>query len=351
MSITLGSTLSTYAVLASSTITNTGSSVITGFIGLSPGSSITGFPPGTGTINNTNAEQAQTELTSAYTTAQALQYTSQLSASSYITVNNQVFTPGVYSIGSSLQINDTLILNGSGQYIFQIGSTLTTASSSVIQLMNGADPCDIFWQVGSSATLGTSTTFCGSILANISITCTTSANVDGRLLARYGAVTLDTNNINNTCICYVKGTKILTNNGYKNIEDIKVGDMVSIFGNIKNRNVINKSNGHLLKKVLFVGYFTKSILGKVSKPIVFKANSLGNNKPFEDVAVSPGHGIMVNNKLVLASNLVNNNSIYQSEDYDSVTYYHLELENHCIINACGLLGESLLGFKDNFTSI
>jgi hypothetical protein len=108
--------------------------------------------------------------------------------------------PGIYRYSSSAQLTGTLTLNGGGIYIFQIGSTLTTASSSRVFLENGAQPCDIFWQVGSSATIGGSTAFVGTILANTSVTMVTAATLNGRAFAGVGtggagAVSLDTNRI------------------------------------------------------------------------------------------------------------------------------------------------------------
>jgi hypothetical protein len=356
MSINLG-TASTYAVLAGSTVTNTGSSVLIGNIGLYSGTSVTGFPPGTYSgslnVNNAAAIQAKSDLTTAYNACLSASTTNTLSASNYTTTNNQILTAGVYSVGTSLQINGNLILSGtsSSVFIFKIGSTLTTASSAQVQLSGGVQSSNVFWQVGSSATLGTSSSFSGYILALTSITATTSASIQGSLLARNGAVTLDTNFINNPVICYIKGTKILTKDGYKNIEDIVLGDEVSVFGNIVDKEVLDISNGELTKKVIFTGNFSRSNLNAESKPIIFKTGSLEQNIPSEDVGVSPGHGIILNNKSVLAESLVNNDTIYQSEDYETVTYYHIELENHSVINASGLLGESLLGCREKFTSV
>jgi type VI secretion system secreted protein VgrG len=106
-------------------------------------------------------------------------------------------TPGVYCFSSSAQLTGTLTLNALGDpnavFVFQIGSTLTTASGSSVVVINGGSKCNVFWQVGSSATLGTSTKLAGSILALTSITLNTSASVSGQTLARNGAVTLDTN--------------------------------------------------------------------------------------------------------------------------------------------------------------
>jgi hypothetical protein len=196
--ITLGSA-TPYAVVAGTTITNTGSSVITGDIGLSPGTSITGFPPGSvsGTTDAADALAlaAQTSSTAAYGVA--------ASATPFSTVAGGTLggtlSPGVYQSASALALNGTVTLDGGGNpaavFIFQAGSTLTTASSSAVVLEDGAQACNVFWQVGSSATLGTGTSFAGTILALASVTADTGANVQGRLLAQTGAVTLDDNSI------------------------------------------------------------------------------------------------------------------------------------------------------------
>jgi Ice-binding-like len=192
---------SSFGVLAGTTVTNTGPSVINnGDLGVSPGSAVTGFPPGTvnGTIHNADAAaaSAQTSLTAAYTDAMGrTPTTSGLSA-----LSNQTLTPGIYNASSSLGINGTLTLDGQGDpnsiFIFQIGSALTTASASTIVPINGAQACNVFWQVGSSATLGTGSTLLGSILALTSITVTTGDTINGRALASNGAVTLDDDTIN-----------------------------------------------------------------------------------------------------------------------------------------------------------
>jgi len=188
-------TAGNFAVLASSAVTNTGSTVVVGDVGVSPGSAITGFPPGVVTppatihAGDATAAIAQNDLTVAYTNA------SNQASSQNLTGQNlggKTLGPGVYTFNTSAQLTGTLTLSGTGFYIFQIGSTLTTASGSVVAAINGADAATIFWQVGSSATLGTGSTFIGNILAQISITTTTSVTMAGRLLARTGAVTMDT---------------------------------------------------------------------------------------------------------------------------------------------------------------
>jgi hypothetical protein len=190
--VSLGSA-GNFAVLAGSTVTNTGPTAITGGLGVSPGTAVTGFPPGVvnGAIHagDATAAQAQIDLTAAFNDAAGRPTPILVPAD----IGGTTITPGVYNAASSLQITGNVTLSGAGVYIFQIPSTLTTASGSQVILAGGATAVNIFWQVGSSATLGTGSTFNGDILAQASITVTTSAILIGRALARTGAVTLDTN--------------------------------------------------------------------------------------------------------------------------------------------------------------
>jgi type VI secretion system secreted protein VgrG len=199
-------TAQSYAVLAGSTVTNTGPSVIGGDLGLSPGSAVTGFPPGTvsgGTIHAGDAAalSAQSSLTTAYNALAGQSCTQDLTGQD---LGGKTLTPGVYCFSSSAAMTGSLTLNAGGDaaavFIFKTGSTLTTASGSSVVMTNGGSRCNVYWQVGSSATIGTSTSFAGNILALTSITMTTGANMVGRALARNGAVTLDTNNVTaSTC--------------------------------------------------------------------------------------------------------------------------------------------------------
>ena len=202
--VTLGPTVTTFGVLAGSTVTNTGPTTDTGNVGVSAGSAITGFPPGavfSGTLHSADATaaQAQVDLTAAYNTAMGLPCPGG-NVLTGVDLGGLTLTPGVYCFATSAQLTGTLTLNGQGnssaEFIFQIGSTLTTASSSAVVLINNAQAANVFWQVGSSATLGTSTTFYGNIMAQASITLNTSAVISiGRALARVGAVTLASNTV------------------------------------------------------------------------------------------------------------------------------------------------------------
>jgi type VI secretion system secreted protein VgrG len=187
-----------FAILASSTITNIGATTITGDVGLSPGTSVTGFE--TVTLNGTQhvadapALQAQNALTTAYNDASGRTPVTTIAAQ----LGGQVLVAGVYaSQDGAFLLTGTLTLNGENNpnavFIFQAASTLTTASGSSVVLSGQAQACNVTWRIGSSATLGTRSALKGTILAQQSITITTSATLDGRALARSGAVTLDSN--------------------------------------------------------------------------------------------------------------------------------------------------------------
>ncbi|OPB46173.1 hypothetical protein A0O28_0062940 [Trichoderma guizhouense] len=190
--VDLGTALS-FAVLGGSAVTNTGPSIISGNVGVSPGSAISGFPPGVvvnGMIHMTDAlaAQAQADVTTAYNVAAGLQPNTDLTGQD---LGGMTLVAGVYSFSSSAQLTGPLVLDGQGDsssvWVFQIGSTLTTATASSVILIGGASPCNVFWQVGSSATIGTTTTFVGNVLALTSITLVTGASSNGGLYARNGA--------------------------------------------------------------------------------------------------------------------------------------------------------------------
>ena len=204
-SVNLG-TAGSFGVLAGSTVTNTGSSVIAGNVGVWPGTAITGFPPGIITggtmhVGDAVANTAQNDLTTAFSTAAGLTPTAVLTGQD---LGGMTLTPGVYFFSSSAQLTGTLTLNDLGNpnavFVFQIGSTLTTASNSAVVFTSSLTDTNVFWQVGSSATLGTTTAFTGNILALTSITLNNAATIGcGSALAINGAVTLNNNVIGGGC--------------------------------------------------------------------------------------------------------------------------------------------------------
>jgi Ice-binding-like/Bacterial Ig-like domain len=193
-----------FSVLAGTTVTNTGSTVVSGDVGVDPGTAITGFPPGlaSGTIHSADAVASQGEAVLAAGYIDAATRTGGTAVAGDLV--GKTLTAGVYTSTSSLAESGDLTLDAQGNpnavFIFQIASTLITGSGSHIVLANGASACNVFWQVGSSATLGTNSVFKGTILALTSITVTTGVNLEGRALARYGAVTLDSDVITG-CTC------------------------------------------------------------------------------------------------------------------------------------------------------
>jgi len=192
----------TFAVLAGSTVTNTGFTVLSGDLGVWPGTQVTGFPPGVVTrgaihAGDGAAMQAQADLTTAYNILANEAVNTNLTSQN---LGGMTLLPGVYRFNSSASLIGTLTLDAQGDpnasFHFQIGSTLVTATGAAVNVINGGSDTNVYWQVGSSATLGIGTAFRGHILALASITLNTGATIlNGSALARTGGVTMGSNTI------------------------------------------------------------------------------------------------------------------------------------------------------------
>ena len=192
-----------FVVLGGQEVTNTGPSVLNGELGVSPGTSLTGFGlpavvNGATHNNDAVAAQAQLDLTTAYNVAAGQAQTADLSLTD---LGNRTLTAGAYRYSSDAQLTGALTLDAQGdpnaQFVFMIGSALTTASASSVVLINGASPCNVYWQVGSSATLGSTTAFQGNLMALSDISLNNGATVVGRVLARNGTISLINNVLGN----------------------------------------------------------------------------------------------------------------------------------------------------------
>jgi hypothetical protein len=200
---------SSFSVLAGSTVTNTGPTTMFGDLGLYPGTAVTGEPHVLGQtyVNDQVAIEAKNALTTAFTNAE----TRPAGASAGTQLAGREFSSGVYDANESLLLSSgSVTLNAEGDpnavFIFQIGSTLITAANTSVSLVGGAQACNVFWEVGSSATLGSDTHFVGTIMAADSITANTGATIHGRLLAKTAAVTLEDNTITtSTCASSASG--------------------------------------------------------------------------------------------------------------------------------------------------
>jgi Ice-binding-like len=187
----------TYAVLGASTVTSTGPTVVNGDLGVWPGTAyVAGTPPATvnGSIHpgDVIAEHAQASLAVAYKDA-AGRSTAPISVAGDL--GGKTLAPGLYKSTSSLALTGTLTLHGNGVYIFQVASALTVGTGGTVVLSGGATAANVFWQVGSSATLGTTADFKGTIMALASVTLDTGARLNGRALALHAAVTMDSNDV------------------------------------------------------------------------------------------------------------------------------------------------------------
>jgi antigen 43 len=338
------STAANFVILGNTMVIFNGSlTKVYGNIGMSPNDNISGSGytqlSGITHLNNEAAVKAQKHLGQAITQGQGL---------SYITIpselGNLTYTAGQYSTNSGFNIapGNTLTLSGPGYFIFYCPfSTLTTNIGSNVILINGAVANNIYWLVGGSATIN-GTNIYGNILALTDINMGNNADIVGRTLSKNGSVIFDgNNNAANSAPCFLKGTKILTLQGYIPIENLNIGDDVIVKGIISSDYSLESTNT-TSQKVKWIGHFSTSNLNNDCIPICISKNAFGENKPNTNIYISPHHSVLIDNKFISAKNLVNEKTIYRDFSIKFVEYYHIETEQHSVVDADGLLSESFI---------
>jgi len=340
--------LNTYAVLASSGITTVDvTTIIDGVYGTPAGTGIVGTF--IGILDGTNATTAQTQLTDLVNAIQAVTITSSISGGG----GTIIYIPGRYHSSSTIIYNSAtnIILDAQGdnnaQFFFTADSSITFSSVTSITLINGASNDNVFWLAGTAiGFVGTSPiSVIGNFIAGSTITFDNASNILGRLYAQTENITFSgTSFVDPTylhdIVCYLKGTLILTDQGAVPIENMKVGDKVVTKGKIYKYKFIEKDAILQIEPVIWISKFKVIDLNSKSRPICIKKDAFDKNCPFQDLYVSPEHSVLINDFMVVASNIINGKTIYQDNECNSVEYYHLECKEHSAIFANGVLTES-----------
>lgn len=321
-----------------------------------------GFPSG---VNTSGATSAQSDLSQLILDIDAKTATLPTTITLIATPGSYTFLPNVNYINTptiGITFNAAEILtfdagnNPDAQFFITSTDAAMTFNSATFNLINGARACNIFWKATSltGAITSTNTGISGIILVSTAFTVTNNAagsiDFNGHIYSQ-GTVTFTRSgagelNVNSTTcsqiVCYLKGTLILTKQGFVPIENIKAGHQVITKGKIYKNKFINKEDQPQLEPVVWVSKFKVFNLNSKSRPICIKKDALGENRPFQDLYVSPGHSLLLNGRMVLAKNIVNGITICQNKEIDNIEYYHLECEQHSAIFANGVLAESYL---------
>ena len=382
-------TLNTYAVLAHGTLTGNTANInkviisgdangsygtVSGTV-VDPNSTIEGFP------DQANVGTANGQLA----TFVAAVNTVRTSFTSVTLVTATLATGYTFSPSTNYNNNGASGINVGGDLIFNAGGdpsaqffitvtgnhTLNFIGITSISLLNGADAKNIFWQmVGSSSTAASinfkTTVNAGNIpgifmytgtsaasTATNGITVQVPSSVIGRFYTQAGPINFTQVGYSGSLgasvdgnfdgiLCYAKGTLILTNKGFVPIETIKEGDKLVTKGKIFKNKFIKEEAPFKTNAVTWISKFKPRRLNSKSLPICIKKDALGENYPFADLYVSPGHRLLLDGKMVLSTDLINNKTIYQDNEYDGVEYYHLECDHHRAIVANGVLSETFL---------
>ena len=234
----------------------------------------------------------------------------------------------------------------------QINLTWTTPSNSATVVVSGYTI-----EYTNLSTTTVTTLPIANTTTNLGIGLTAGTSYSFRVRARAGTVNgffsdpvVFTASSTISVPCYAKGTLILTDKGYIKIEDIKKGDKVVREGSISKKGVLEKNKINEVP-VTWVSKFKIETLDSLSRPICIEKNAFGEDRPFENLYVSPGHSIMIDDRLITAKNLRNGDTVYPHDECESVEYYHLQCEAHSAIYANGVLSETYIEWRKEFFDV
>lgn len=362
MSVSIPVTLAQYSVLAKTQITNSGTTIISnGNLGSPGGSSPGGITYVNGREDDSvNTTTALNQLT---TTLRPLlmSMASQPSVPPTVIENeNYLFSPGGYQAGSilTLETGHVMIFDGQNQTNaqFYIHANQIVLTNGTMTLINGARPENIFWISDSNiAITSPGITINGNFIAQTTITLSTGTQVNGRLYTQTSSVMLSSNTIITPTSpihpvpCYLRGTRVLTDQGYVPVEKLTVGMMIAHRGVIVpgRHNTIRIEN---YTPITWLGHFRvkPKALNGTSYPICFSRGSLGKDLPITDLYVSPEHNLIIDGKMVEARHLVNGTTIFVDRRRRDVEYYHVEVKRHSALVVEGILAESYLSVNNRW---
>jgi len=349
----LYSDLSKYALLTGDSITATDSVEVynSSWGGPNPANISINIVSGRGTgqsdFANYNYANDDLDLVKAYLKTYMVTYPNYTGETT-----NRTFTPGVYRSNSAIVFDAdiTLTLDGSAGdlFIFIAETSITFRGPVNIELINGASAENVVWLADTgfitfTAPVTDFNTY-GIFIANQNVSFAGSVNLIGRVFTQLGSINFDGTSAVTVqqarAPCFNKGTQILTEDGYKSVELLKVGDMIQTFGDIDKETVTLRDS--TFQKCMFIKKTTVPSSTKENGLICFKAGSLGDNLPEQDLYVSPNHGMVVGDRLKAAKYLVTGTKIFHSLRKQEIHYYHIELETHSCVKANGALTESFL---------
>lgn len=357
----LGTRLNPFIAAAGTTLNIQTSTLVEGDVGSISGNTISTPISGTTHLNDTAIQNANTDATAVYNFLRQLPAIADYTGFALGTVSPDLTSlpPGVYSWSGAAQVINNFTLNGTGIYVFQvtdgggIPGTFRVENGSRILLGTGARPENVYFVTQSGIDVRSSSSALGNFITagNITANPIGSLFMYGRLLAPSGSIAIGRlEGRLPTAFCYAKDTGILTERGYVPICDIQLTDRVVTKGEFdSDGKVVFKED--TLKKVTFVGKFTISHVTPNTAPIRFTKGSLGENTPFQDLIVSPNHSIIYNGNRVSAGWFVNDKTVFRMTDLSSMEYYVIELEDHSVIDANGVLSESMLGDSSAFIPV